>query len=79
MTNYDPTKLWIETHHRKGLFLSFQKILKFLRLDKRLLKLWLLKDVELSPPLIHVHVHVLAVNECMVSPVLVWEECGGRV
>ncbi len=28
-----PKKIWIATHHFKGLFLSFQKILKFLTLD----------------------------------------------
>ena len=29
-----PTKIWIETHHLKGIFLSFQKILKFLTMDQ---------------------------------------------
>ena len=29
------TKYWIETHHFKGICLSFQKILKFLTLDQR--------------------------------------------
>ncbi len=39
-------KFWILTHHLKGIFLSFQKIINFLILDQRY-KLWLLKDVEL--------------------------------
>ena len=30
-----PMKIWIEAHHLKGFFLSFQKIIKFLRLDQR--------------------------------------------
>ncbi len=39
-----PTKCWIETHHLKGLFLSFQKIIK---IRSTVFKLWLLKDVQL--------------------------------
>ncbi len=29
-----PTKFWIETHHLKGIFLSFQNIIKILTLDQ---------------------------------------------
>ncbi len=42
-------KFWIETYRLKGIFLSFQKIIKFLTLDQTVLKLWLLKDVQLQP------------------------------
>ena len=44
-----PSKFWIETHHLKGLFLSFQKIIIF-DIGSTVGKLWLLKDVQLQPP-----------------------------
>ncbi len=31
-----PTKLWIKPHHLKGIFLSFQNIIKLLKLDQYL-------------------------------------------
>ena len=40
------TKFWIWTHHLKRLFLSFQEIIKLVKLIP---KLWLLKDVQLPP------------------------------